>query len=360
MIGLEWEWDWPWGLVLLFLVPVVVYFMVRSGGRSRLRFSCLADVAVARRSWRVPMRWLVVVARVVCVVLLVLALARPRQGSKQHKQLTRGVVMQLVVDRSSSMNAEMTYKERRSNRLGVVKRVLRDFVAGGSGLQGRENDLLGLITFARYADTLCPLVHGHDTLLGFLAETRLAQPRSGEDGTAIGEAIALAVARLATAAEDIKRRNAELAALQSDSQEQLAGEFEIESKVIVLLTDGVNNAGEHTPIDATKWAKENGIKIYTIGIGSRKRGGFFDLRGAEFDERLLKWIAQYTGGFYSRADDDEALLAICAKIDELEKSEIESIEYSEYEELFSVLAFGALIALASEMFMSATVFRKSP
>lgn len=358
----------PWVLLLLALAPLTMWLLWRKGGRARLRFSSLRDAKTVRRSWQVQLRPLLAVARATCIVLLVLSLARPRQGSKYHKVSTKGVVLELVVDRSSSMNTEMDYQGKRLSRLDVVKKVLADFVAGGNGLPGRPNDLMGLITFARYADTACPLVHAHDALLGFLDQTDIVQSRA-EDGTAIGEGLALAAARLKKAETEIAQRNALLKATATTADNSPAKpHFEIQSRAIILLTDGINNAGDTLPAAAAELAKEWGIKVYTIGIGSGEAfvrvQGLFGSQllptGQQLDEQLLKHIAHQTGGFYSRADDAEALRSIVEKIDQQEKSEIESVEYSRYEEKFHRPALAALAVLALEILMSCTIFRKIP
>ena len=253
----------------------------------------------------------------------------------------------------------------------MVKKVLADFVKGGNGLEGRPNDMMGLVTFARYADTICPPVQKqtYDALLGLLEQTQVTPQRSEENATSIGDAIALAAARLDTIEEEITRRNAQLQATANLEQgEEIKPEYEIQSKAIILLTDGRNNAGQYQPMAAAELARQWNIKIYTIGIGgaeavTRVQGLFGDFlmpTGQELDENLLRAVAERTGGFYSRAEDGEALRTICNKIDEQEKTEIESVEYSRFEEKFSPLALAALAVLTLEIAMSCTVFRKIP
>jgi Ca-activated chloride channel family protein len=266
------------------------------------------------------------------------------------------------------MQAEMDFGEK-LNRLQVVKKVLADFIQGGEKeLTGRSSDLIGLITFARYADTVCPLVLSHNVLLEFLKKTEIVQLQS-EDGTAIGDAIALAAARLKKAEEEIERRNAQLrrSELEQSADAEQAG-FKIKSKAIVLLTDGRNNVGEYHPLDAAELAEEWGIKIYTIGIGSAQTyttiqtilGTYRMPTRQDLDEGLLKAIAEKTGGFYSRADDVEALRNIVKKIDQLEKTQVKSIQYTQYAERFGSLTLSALVLLALEMLAGCTVFRKIP
>jgi Ca-activated chloride channel homolog len=271
-----------------------------------------------------------------------------------------------VVDRSSSMEAEMDYDGQKLNRLEVVKAVLADFIAGDKkGLGGRTGDLIGLITFAGYADTVCPLVTSHNVLSEFLKKTELVTIRS-EDGTAIGDAIALAAARLRKAEEEIERRNAQLGFSESETDGQ--SRFEIKSKAIILLTDGRNNRGKYQPLQAAELAEEWGIKVYTIGIGSAQSfrtqttllGTFRVPTGDDLDEGLLKGIAETTGGFYSRAGDADALRDIVKRINELEKTEVTSVQYTQYAERFGRWTVAALVLLGLEMLASCTVFRKIP
>ncbi|MHC4361168.1 MAG: VWA domain-containing protein, partial [Planctomycetota bacterium] len=306
--------------------------------------------------------------RLACVGLLIVALARPRKGTVLSEISTEGVAIEVVADRSGSMQTEMDYYGQKQNRLEVVKKVLSDFIEGNKkDLAGRNNDIVGLVTFARYADTICPLVLSHNVLLEFLKKTEIVRLRS-EDGTAIGNAIALAAARLKKAEDELQQRKAQLIeAGEKDVVEQQGG-FEIKSKVIILLTDGINNAGEHDPLKAAELAKKWGVKIYTIGIGSSQAyttvqtplGTYKMPTGQNLDERLLKAIADKTGGFYGRADSAKTLEKIVERIDELEKTEVKSIQYTQYAELFGPWTFAALLVLVLEMLASCTVFRKIP
>ena len=291
---------------------------------------------------------------------------RPRKGTDLLEISTEGVAIETVVDRSSSMQAEMDYDGQKLNRLEVVKRVLADFISGDDKeLGGRTGDLIGLITFAGYADTVCPLVASHNVLTEFLKKTEIVTQRS-EDGTAIGDAIALAAARLRKAEEEIVRRNVQLGYSESDSDG--GDHFEIKSKAVILLTDGRNNKGDYKPLDAAELAKEWGIKIYTIGIGSAQSfqtiqtplGTFRTPTRDDLDEGLLKSIAERTGGFYSRADDVDALRDIVKRINELEKTEVTSVQYTQYAEHFGRWTLPALLLLGLEMLASCTVFRKIP
>lgn len=346
----------PWMLLLLLLLPVLAYVIKRKDVNARIKFSSVDKFSTCPVSWRIRLRPAMVIIRFACLVLLILALARPRKGTTISQKSTEGVAIQVVLDRSGSMGEEMDYHGRSLNRLEVAKRVLTDFVRGdGKDLKGRPQDLIGLITFAKYADTKCPLVHAHDAMLEFMNKTQLVQIRS-EDGTAIGDALSLGAARLRKAEEELVNRRIRLGIKEDD-------DFKIKSKVVILLTDGNNNTGQYQPLEAAKLAQEWGIKVYTIGIGSpnSERRGFFGMSiGQALDERLLKAIAEGSGGFYGRANDAKALEKIIEQIDELEKTKVKSVQYTHYAERFGRLAYLALMFLAAEIILTCTVFRKIP
>ncbi len=354
-----------WALLLLLILPVLAFLMVRKKRSAAVKFPSLSYMRGCPISWRLRFRPLLSVLRLVCLALLIVAFARPRKGTVLSEIATEGVAIEVVVDHSGSMSAEMDYYGQKLNRLEVVKKVFADFISGDKkGLEGRGGDLIGLVSFARYADTVCPMVLGHNVLLEFLKKTEIVRLRS-EDGTAIGDAIALAAARLKKAEEEILQRRAklELGGDETSKDEEQAG-FKIKSKVIVLLTDGQHNAGEYHPLQAAELAKEWGIKIYTIGIGSEQAfatvGPFKVPLHQDLDEGLLKEIANRTGGFYSRTDDAKALHKIVEKIDKLEKTEVKSLQYTQYSERFGPWALGGLVLLALEMLASCTVLRKIP
>jgi Ca-activated chloride channel family protein len=358
----------PWVLLLFLVLPIMAFMCLRRKRIAAIKFPSLMDMKNCLISWRIRFRPSLLIARLICIGLLIVALARPRKGTVLSEISTECVAIEVVADRSGSMQTEMDYYGQKLNRLEVVKKVLSDFIQGNKEeLAGRSNDLVGLVTFARYADTICPLVLSHNVLLEFMKNTEIVRLRS-EDGTAIGDAIALAGARLKKAEEEIKQRKAQLIqAGEKESDEQETG-FKIKSKVMILLTDGINNAGEYDPLEAAELAKEWGIKIYTIGIGSAQAyttiqtplGTYKMPTGQNLDEGLLKAIAERTGGFYGRADSTQTLEKIVEKIDELEKTEVKSIQYTQYAELFAPWTLAALLMLASEMLASCTIFRKIP
>ena len=359
----------PWALLLLLILPVIAFMMRRKRRTAAVRFPSLEDMKAALVSRRLRLRPILKLLRLACLVLLIIALARPRKGTKISETATEGVAIEVVADRSGSMQAEMEYRGKKLNRLETVKRVLAEFIKGEGGLKGRSSDLVGLVTFARYADTKCPLVHSHDVLLEFLRQTEIARSRSSEDGTAIGDALALAAARLKKAEEEIERRRAQLGLAGTEDPETAdeAG-FKIKSKVIILLTDGINNAGQYNPLEAAQLAKDWGIKIYTIGIGSAQAyttiqtmlGTYKVPTQDNIDEGLLKAIAENTGGFYGRAGDAKTLRKIVEKIDSLEKTKVKSVQYTQYAEQFGPWALVALVLLAGEMLFGCTIFRKIP
>ncbi|MGA2071618.1 MAG: VWA domain-containing protein [Sedimentisphaerales bacterium] len=356
----------PLALLLLLLIPLLGWLMLRNKQTAAVTFSSLNAVRDCPVSWRVRLRPLLVVARLVCLALLIIALARPRKGAVLSEISTEGVAIEIVVDHSGSMRTEMDYYGQKLNRLETLKKVLSDFIMGKEGLAGRHGDLLGLITFAGYPDTVCPLVLSHNVLLEFLKNTDIVRLRS-EDGTAIGDAVALAAARLQKAEQEIQQRNKKLnkAGILTTAEKP---DFKIKSKAIILLTDGQNNRGQYTPMQAAEMAKKWGVKIYTVGIGSGQAfatvqtmmGTFKMPVEQDLDEPLLKAIAETTGGFYGRADDADALHKIIEKIDKLEKTEVKAVQYTQYAERFGPWTLAAMVILLCEMLAGCTIFRKIP
>ena len=343
--------------LLLLAIPALVYLRARLGRRGSLRFSTTQHARQAGRSLRQRLLLLPMALRLLALALLVVALARPQLGKERIRDVSRGVAIEMVVDRSGSMGAEMDFGGERLNRLGVVKEVFKEFLFGNKkSLSGRPNDLVGMVAFARYADTVCPLTLGHGALGRFLESVKLVRLRS-EDGTAIGDAVALAAARLNKADETLKRQ------IRDGSKD-----YTIKSKIIIVLTDGRNNAGKRSVEYGAELAKKWGIKIYSIGVGGeglqRVRdpfGGFFLRAGfGGVDESSLKRLAETTGGMYRLAQDADALRAIYKEIDKLERSEIESVRFLDYKELFAPFAMGALALLFLQVALSCTLFRKIP
>lgn len=350
----------PWALLSL-LLPLLYFGWQRWRKRKRaaVGFSSLSNAHRVARSWRLRFAWLPSALRLLAWLLLGLALARPQAGREQIHDASQGIAIQMVLDRSSSMTQEMEYDNQRMNRLQAVKKVFASFVFGDKDkkLPGRPNDLIGVITFARYPDTICPLTLGHAALRPFLESIQIVNLRS-EDGTNIGDALALAAARLQTAEETLARQN------RKD-----ADAYKIKSKVIILLTDGENNCGKRSIAEAAELAAKWNIKVYAIGVSGGTGANVINTllgqfrvaaNSAPFDTRPLQELADKTGGLFRLATDSESLVAIYREIDQLERSEVESIRFVDYKELFLPFAAAALVLLVLQQLLTATVFRRIP
>lgn len=318
----------PWLLVLLAMVPLGWWAWNNAKRRAAIRFAGTFQLGDARSSWSVRARIIVPLLRAAAVALIVLSIARPQKADEQTRVQTEGVAIQLVVDRSGSMAQEDFIDEdgNAQSRFAAVKGVVRGFVKGDArSLKGRPDDLIGLIVFARYADTECPMTLDHEQLIRALVAVEVPRTRD-EDGTAIGDALLLAVERI---------RNIERKMQKKD-------DFKIKSRVIVLLTDGEQNAGKYKPEKAAEAAAALGLKIYTIGAAPEFQeqtvGGFFTQAQrvrvpVTVDEESLRKVAESTGGKYFRAKDVASLEKIYAEIDRLERSAIDETRYYLYEEL---------------------------
>ena len=346
-----------WALALLgavAMMPLARAWLARS--RTGVGFPSVTLPAGIAPSLRHRLAWLPAALKLLALALLIVALARPREGMEQVVDVSRGIAIEVVVDRSGSMAAPLG--DGGPTRLDAVKQAVVRFVHGdGSGLAGRPNDLVGLITFARYAETVLPLTLSHKTLDGFLSGVEVVTDRR-DDGTAIGDALALAAARLHVAEEELGSRG----------EGADRADYEVKSKAIILLTDGSHNAGARTPAQAAELAAGWGIKVYAIGIGVgapeqtvRTPLGAFRLpAGSPVDAAGLQALADRTGGLFRMADDAESLAAIYREIDRLEKSEVESVRYVDFRERFAPWALAGLAAAAAAAALAATVFRRTP
>jgi len=326
----------PW--VLLFL-PVIIFLaelLRRRDNYSSIRFSSVELIGNRPPTLKLRTARNIIYLRTIAIVLLLLALARPRLPLAEAKIEVEGVDIILALDCSTSMLAEdFKIGARRQNRLKAAKDVAKDFI------KARNSDRIGMIAFAARAYTVCPLTLDYDWLRQNLERVEIG---AIEDGTAIGSAISSSLNRF------------------KDS--------EAKSKIIILLTDGVNNAGKISPLTAAEAAKAIGVKIYTIGAGTKGLApypvqGFFGQSAyqnikVEIDEETLKKIAQETGGKYFRATDTESLRGIYQQIDKLEKSSIEQSGFQEYKELFPMFLLPALAFLILEVVLSNTVLRRLP
>ncbi|MBI4410945.1 MAG: VWA domain-containing protein [Deltaproteobacteria bacterium] len=335
MNQLFFQFDDPYFFVLLFLVPVVFLFSRRASGVIKIHFSSVKLFAGVPRSFREKFKFVVPLLRALVLTLFIAALARPQWGNKTTESLSEGIDILLAIDTSGSMKALDFHLERsEANRLDAVKRVVGDFVSK------RSHDRIGMVIFGEEAYTQCPLTLDYDVLRTFLKWVRIGVVG---DGTAVGNGLATAVKRLKNQPT--------------------------KSKIIILLTDGRNNAGEIAPLTAAAIAKEFGIKVYTIGVGSKGPVPYpeqtpFGVRKVyaelDLDEDTLKEIAQITGGQYFRATDTGELEEIYGTIDQLEKTEVKVKEYSEYFELYPWFLAAGLLFLVMEVLLAQTLFVRIP
>ena len=323
----------PYYLWLLVLIaPMIGYYVWRTlQGGAAIQISSIRGVANAPRTVRYYLRHLPFALRTAAFALLVVALARPQDVEQNTSTNTEGIDIMLAIDVSASMLA----RDFQPDRITAAKEVAGSFIAD------RYGDRIGLVAFAGEAFTQSPLTTDQSTL-----QTLLARIRSGliEDGTAIGNGLATAINRLR----------------ESDAK----------SKVIILLTDGVNNRGEITPMTAAEIAKAQGIRVYTIGVGTEGMAPYpaIDMFGnltfvnqkVEIDEKTLTAMAEMTGGRYFRATDKAKLQAIYDEINQLEKSKVEVTEHISYHELFLEWVLAALGLLLLEFLLSNLVLKRIP
>ncbi|MCM2372058.1 vWA domain-containing protein [Aporhodopirellula aestuarii] len=338
----------PW-LLLLLPVPLVIA-LIRRHNRPTMAVPSLqlwqhADTGRARFLWIPP------TARVIAATLLIIALARPQAGSTHSTQVSEGIAIELLVDVSSSMAMNIQLSDQKqTTRMEVAKELVERFIAGdGEELQGRGGDLIGLVTFARYADTRSPLTFGHEALLQLVRSLEI-QERPNEDGTAYGDALAVAAARLEQLDDPEVRQRRSL-------------EGEISSRVIILLTDGENNSGQHLPIEAAGLAREWGCRIYCISLGDHAPPNP-QTPDAEPPlseaERVLEHIALETGGLFRTAYDYDSLLSVYAEVDQLERSRIVTRNYTRVAELYWLPLAVALLFLFPALMLEATWLRTVP
>ena len=317
----------PWLLFALLLLSVIWWAWFNARRRAAISFAGVARFERSRRSWSLRARHVIPALRTLAVALLVLAIARPQEADEETRVSTEGIAIQLVVDRSGSMEQPdlSDAHGERQRRIDAVKDVVQAFIEGDDdALRGRPDDLIGLIAFGTYADTECPLTRDHGHLLRALEKIEPYSSRQDrpEAMTAIGDALLLAVERI----RNIGRRFAKQAS------------FQIKNRIIILLTDGEQTAGKFTPEEAAEVAAALGVKVYTIGAAPdyeiHNAGTFFARRvPTRIDEEGLKKVADMTGGKYFRARDADSLRSIYAEIDQLERSVIDETRLYHYEEL---------------------------
>ncbi|MCX6145386.1 MAG: VWA domain-containing protein [Ignavibacteriales bacterium] len=323
---------YPWVLWLLLLIPALafVYWKRRKQMVTEVTFSSVLPFDHIPGSLREKLRDIPIGLRLLALALFLVALARPQSISNKENVSTEGIDIVLLIDISGSMLAE----DFTPNRMQAAKMVAEEFI------DGRSSDRIGLVIFSAESFTQCPLTTDYPVL-----KTLLKEVKSGmiADGTAIGLALANGVNRL----KDSKAK----------------------SRVMILLTDGVNNRGEIDPITAAKIAATYGIRVYTVGVGAQGEAPYpvetpFGIQRrlipVDLDEKTLTGVAEMTGGKYYRATDNKKLKAIYKEIDQLERTRIEVTAYKRYSEKYYTWLLLGLVALLFEVGLSSTILRKIP
>lgn len=315
-------------LLALVVVYIIWYIRKHNNIEPSVRVSDTSPYAAVGKTWR---EWLVhvpFVLRVVALTMIVIVLARPQSSDNWQNTEIEGIDIMMTIDVSTSMLSE----DLKPNRLEAAKDVAAQFI------NGRPNDNIGLTIFAGESFTQCPLTVDHEVLLNLFKNVQCGLV---EDGTAIGLGIANAVTRL----KDSKAK----------------------SKVIILLTDGTNNAGAVSPLTAAAIAKQFGIRIYTIGVGTNGEAPYpfqtamgirYQNIPVEIDEQVLREIASTAGGEYFRATSNSKLKEVYEEIDKLEKTKLNVREFSTKEEEYQPFALVALIAVMLELALRATILRR--
>jgi Ca-activated chloride channel family protein len=327
--------EWPWVLAALLVLPL----LRRRGPRTpALRITRAFDPALLPRSTR--QRWATLPGklRIAALALLICALAGPRLNGRRVREISKTMGIQVVVDCSGSMNETDMYLEgHRSSRIDMVRELSTQFVLGnGNDLKGRMDDTIGVIAFAEHPMTLCPLMLPDSTMGSILRGIRVAQGITAE-GTAIGDAIAVAAARFQRA-------------------ETTAGEG-FRSKAIVLLTDGENNSGKYTVAEAAALAKKWGVRIYAVGIRPAPARQVQREDPAMAD---LLMLAATTGGLARLVSDGSSLQAVYREIDQLERSEHGQARFTGGWELIYALLAGGLLLLMAEIALTQGWLRRVP
>ena len=317
--------------LLLLLIPLIGWYIYKlSKSQASLQVSSSEAFQQVSSSWKIHLRHLPFVLRVLVIALLILVLARPQSTNSWQNSTTEGIDIMLAMDISTSMLAQ----DLKPDRLEAAKDVAASFI------NGRHNDNIGLVVFAGESFTQCPLTIDHTVLLNLFKDIH---PGVIQDGTAIGLGLANAINRI------------------KDSQAK--------SKVIILLTDGVNNAGEIAPVTAAEIAKTFGVRVYTIGVGTEGEAPYpiqtafgiqYQSIKVDIDEETLKNVATITGGQYLRATDNASLKEIYAEIDQMEKTKISVQEFSKKEEEYKRWALIAFALLLVEILLRNTILKNIP
>jgi Ca-activated chloride channel family protein len=329
-------------LLLVALLAILALWWSRRGA-GRVVFSSLRALPWSGTTWRTALAWVPDAMFAFAIVSLAVALAGPRSGDKNSRIRREGIAIVMAIDVSGSMRAlDLSEKNQELTRLDAVKRVFEQFVLGGKKLTGRPDDAIGLVAFARYADTRSPLTLDHDNLVQAARQLEFAE--QAEDGTAIGAGLELAVQRLT--------------------------EYRARSKIVVLLTDGESNVHDIDEDTAIEDAIKNGVKVYTIGAGTNGVAPIAVDRGdgrkqlmqmtVSIDETTLRKIADKTGGQYFRATDSASLRRIYQQIDKLERTVIEENRFLEYNQYYGVFVVAAMLLIGAALALRATFLRRLP
>ena len=322
----------PEMLYLLLLIPLAIVFQWTYLRRKKttVPFSDANTLLQMPKSWKTRLAWIPDLLRYIALICIIIGLARPRSSSSGSNVTSEGISIVLALDVSGSMLAE----DLKPNRIEAAKKVAKEFI------QGRNNDLIGLVVFSGESFTQCPITSDHSVLLNMMDGLKSGML---SDGTAIGEGLATAVSRI------------------KDSPTK--------SKVIILLTDGENNVGSVAPTTAGEIAQAFGIRVYTIGVGRNGMAPFpfqtpFGIQyqnvEVRIDEPVLKQISATTDGKYFRATDNKKLNAIYQEIDQLEKTKVEVTEFRRYTEEFMPFAMAALAFAVLEFLLRLTLFKRIP
>ncbi len=322
----------PYNLFLLFiLIPVIVWYILKiRKSEPSMSFSSIAGLMGMQDKMYPIIKHVVFAIRCLILILIILILAKPQSTNKFKNISTEGIDIVMALDISGSMLA----RDFSPDRLEAAKKVAAEFI------NGRPNDRVGLVVFSGESFTQCPLTTDHAALLNLMNNIK-----SGiiEDGTAIGNGLTTAISRIK--------------------------ESKAISKVIILLTDGVNNRGSISPLTAAEIADTLNIRVYTIGVGSMGTAPYpvqtpygiqFQNVPVEIDEAVLKQISKKTGGKYFRATNNNKLREVYQEIDKMEKSKIEVSEVKRFEEEYKLFGFLALILLISELLIRLLYLRSIP
>ena len=321
----------PLFFLLFAIIPILVYWKIAKGKKQTAAIGISTTKGLSRtRSWKNTFQNFPFILRLLAISCIIIALARPQVKFQEQQSEGEGVDIILCIDVSGSMTAQ----DFTPNRMEAAKKVAENFV------NNRPNDRIGIVIFSGESFTQSPLTTDHSVLIN-----QIEQIRNGllEDGTAIGSGLATSVDRLRSS--------------------------KAKSKVIILLTDGVNNGGLIDPATALEIAKTFKVKVYTIGVGtdgyaptpvSTPMGIVMQNEKVAIDEKLLRNIADQTGGKYFRATDNISLQSIYAEIDRLEKSKVEITTYHRFTEKFYLFIFAAMVLLLVEIILRFTIFKKFP